>query len=124
MVEIKPIRSAKDYEAALSKMQKLWGAKPRTPEGDVLDVLATLVDVYEQKHFPFDTPDPIVAIKFRMEQQGLSRKDLEGIIGNRGRIAEVLNGKRELSLPMIRRLSLALKIPAEILVAPSRKSAA
>jgi HTH-type transcriptional regulator / antitoxin HigA len=92
MVEIKPIRNAKDYEVALSKMQKLWGAKPRTPESDALDVLATLVDVYEQKHFPFDTPDPIDAIKFRMEQQGLTRKELEGIIGNRGRIAEVLNG--------------------------------
>ncbi len=124
MVEIKPIRNAKDYEAALSKMQKLWGAKPKTPEGDALDVLATLVDVYEQKHFPFDAPNPIEAIKFRMEQQGLTRKDLEGIIGNRGRIAEVLNGKRELSLPMIRRLVLALNIPTEVLVGPSRKSAA
>jgi HTH-type transcriptional regulator / antitoxin HigA len=124
MVEIKPIHSTKDYEAALAKMQKLWGAKPKTPEGDALDVLATLVEVYEQKHFPFDAPNPIDAIKFRMEQQGLTRKDLEGIIGSRGRIAEVLNGKRELSLPMIRRLVLALKIPAEVLVAPSRMSAA
>jgi HTH-type transcriptional regulator/antitoxin HigA len=124
MVEIKPIHSSKDYEAALVKMQKLWGAKPKTPEGDALDVLATLVDVYEQKHFQFDAPNPIDAIKFRMEQQGLTRKDLEGIIGSRGRIAEVLNGRRELSLPMIRRLVLALNIPAEILVAPSRKSAA
>jgi HTH-type transcriptional regulator / antitoxin HigA len=105
-------------------MQKLWGAKPKTPEGDALDVLATLVDVYEQEHFTFDAPNPIDAIKFRMEQQGLTRKDLEGIIGSRGRIAEVLNGRRELSLPMIRRLVLALKIPAEVLVAPSRTSAA
>jgi HTH-type transcriptional regulator / antitoxin HigA len=124
MVEIKPIRNAKDYDAALAKMQKLWGAKPRTLEGDALDVLATLVDVYEQEHFPFDAPSPIDAIKFRMEQQGLTRKDLEGIIGSRGRIAEVLNGRRELSLPMIRRLVLALNIPAEVLVAPSRRSAA
>jgi HTH-type transcriptional regulator / antitoxin HigA len=116
MVEIKPIRNTKDYDAALAKMQKLWGAKPRTPEGDALDVLATLVDVYEQKQFPFDAPSPIDAIKFRMEQQGLTRKDLEGIIGNRGRIAEVLNGKRDLSLPMIRRLRDALDIPADVLI--------
>jgi HTH-type transcriptional regulator/antitoxin HigA len=75
--EVKPIRKTKDYEIALKEMEKLWGAKPGTPEGDRLDVLATLIDAYETVHYPMDPPDPIEAIKFRMEQQGLSRKDLE-----------------------------------------------
>lgn len=124
MIEIKPIRTRKDHQLALGKLRKLWGAKAASPEGDALDVLATLVDVYEQEHFPFDAPDAVSAIKFRMEQQGLTRKDLEGIVGSRARIAEVLSGKRNLSIAMIRRLNEALKIPVEVLIAPTQKKAA
>lgn len=122
--EIKPIRSKRDYEAALSEIERLWGAKAGTPEGDRLDVLATLIEAYEAEHYPIDPPDPIEAIKFRMEQQGLTRRDLEEIIGTRTRIAEVLNRKRGLSITMIRRLHERLGISAEVLIRPSRKRAA
>jgi HTH-type transcriptional regulator/antitoxin HigA len=118
--EMKPIRSNADYEAALAEVELLWGAKAGTPEGDRLDVLATLIDAYEAQHFPIDPPDPIEAIKFRMEQQGLARRDLEDIIGTRTRIAEVLNRKRGLSIGMIRRLHERLGISAEVLIRPSR----
>jgi HTH-type transcriptional regulator/antitoxin HigA len=91
---LKPIRTEADHEAALTEVERLWGAKSGTPKGDRLDVLATLIEVYEAKHYPMDPPDPIDAIRFRMEQQGLTRKDLEPIIGTRNRIAEVLNRKR------------------------------
>jgi HTH-type transcriptional regulator / antitoxin HigA len=124
MIDIKPIRKATDHERALKQMKKLWGAKPGSLEADALDVLATLVDQYESKHFPIESPEPVEAIKFRMEQQGLTRKDLEAIIGNRGRIAEVLSGKRDLSLAMIRRLHLQLNIPADVLLGVSSKEAA
>ena len=124
MTDIKPIRTNKDYERAMKEVESLWGAKSGTPKGDRLDVLATLIDAWEAIHFPMDPPNPIEAIKFRMEQQGLTRKDLEGIIGTRARIAEVLSGKRELSIAMIRRLNAKLNIPAEILIRPSRKKAA
>ena len=103
-VEVKPIRSNADYEKALFEIARLWGAKSGTREGDRLDVLATLVDAYEAEHYPMDPPDPVEAIKLRMEQQGLSRKDLEPLIGTRTRVAEVLNRKRSLSISMIRRL--------------------
>jgi HTH-type transcriptional regulator/antitoxin HigA len=118
--EVKPIRKTKDYEVTLKEMEKLWGAKSGTPEGDRLDVLATLIDAYEAAHYPMDPPDPIEAIKFRMEQQGLTRKDLEPLIGTRTRVAEVLNRKRSLSIGMIRRLHDALGISAEVLIRPSR----
>src|SRR6185503_5738596 len=121
---VKPIRSEKDYEAALKEVERFWGAKNGTPEGDRLDVLATLIDAYEAQHYPMDPPDPIEAIKFRMEQQGLTRRDLEEIIGTRTRIAEVLNRKRPLSINMIRRLHERLGISAEVLIRPSRKNAA
>jgi HTH-type transcriptional regulator / antitoxin HigA len=121
---VKPIRTAKDYEAALAEVERLWGTKLRTPEGDRLDVLATLIDAYEAAHDPMDPPDPIEAIKFRMEQQGLTRKDLEPLIGTRTRVAEVLNRKRSLSIGMIRRLHQALGISAEVLIRPSRKDRA
>ena len=120
MSEVKPIRSEADYEAALAEVQRLWGASSGTPEGDRLDVLATLIDAYESEHHPIDPPDPIEAIKFRMEQQGLTRKDLEGILGSRTRIAEVLNRRRSLSINMIRRLHDQLGISAEVLIRPSR----
>jgi HTH-type transcriptional regulator / antitoxin HigA len=122
--EVKPIRSRRDYEAALKEVERLWGAKAKTREGDRLDVLATLIDAYEAEHYPMDPPDPIEAIKFRMEQQGLTRRDLEELIGTRTRVAEVLNGKRGLSIGMIRRLHERLGISAEVLIRPSRKSAA
>src|SRR6266850_8159381 len=117
---VKPIRTKKDYEAAMAEVERLWGAKSGTPEGDRLDVLATLIDAYEAVHYPMDPPDPIEAIKFRMEQQGLTRKDLEPLIGTRTRVAEVLNRKRSLSIEMIRRLHQALGISAEVLIRPSR----
>lgn len=122
--EVKPIRTKRDYEAALKDVERLWGARSGTPDGDRLDVLATLIDAYEAEHHPIDPPDPIEAIKFRMEQQGLTRRDLEEIIGTRTRIAEVLSRKRGLSMAMIRRLHERLGISAEVLIRPSRKKAA
>jgi HTH-type transcriptional regulator / antitoxin HigA len=121
---VKPIRTKKDYEAALADVEHLWGAKLGTSEGDRLDVLATLIDAYEAAHYPMDPPDPIEAIKFRMEQQGLTRKDLQPLIGTRTRVAEVLNRKRNLSIGMIRRLHQTLGISAEVLIRPSRKDRA
>ena len=94
--ELKPIRTEADYEQALAELERLWGAKSGTAAGDHLDVLATLIDAYEARHHPIDPPDPIEAIRFRMEQQGLSRKDLEPLLGSRARVAEVLNRKRGL----------------------------
>src|SRR5260221_12943047 len=96
--EVKPIRTKRDYKAALKEVGRLWGAKSGTRDGDRLDVLATLIDAYEAEHYPIDPPDPIEAIKFRMEQQGLTRADLEAIIGTRTRISEVLNLKRAPSI--------------------------
>jgi HTH-type transcriptional regulator / antitoxin HigA len=122
--EVKPIRSDADYEAALNEVERLWGSKLGSRDGDRLDVLATLIDAYETEHFPIDPPDPIEAIKFRMEQQNLTRRDLEEIIGSRTRIAEVLNRKRGLSIGMIRRLHERLGISADVLIRPSRKRAA
>ena len=122
--EIKPIRTEADYEATLAEVERLWGSRSGTPKGDRLDVLATLIAAYEERHFPFATPDPVEAIRFRMEQQGLTRKDLETMIGTRTRIAEVLSRKRGLSITMIRRLHERLGIPAEVLIQPSRKGQA
>src|SRR6266704_4800214 len=122
--ELKPVRSKSDHKKALAELERLWGAKSGTPAGDRLDVLATLIDVYETEHYPMDPPDPIEAIKFRMEQQGLTRKDLEPLIGTRTRVAEVLNRKRGLSIDMIRRLHDRLGISAEVLIRPTAKGAA
>lgn len=121
--DLKPIRSEADYDAALIEVERLWGAAGGTPEGDRLDVLATLIDAYEAQQHPMDPPDPVEAIKFRMEQQGLSRKDLEPLIGTRTRVAEVLNRRRSLSIGMIRRLHDSLGISAEVLIRPSRDEA-
>ena len=123
-VELRPIRTDADYEKALAEVERLWGAKAGTRNGDRLDVLATLIDAYEAEHYPMDPPDPIEAIKFRMEQQGLTRRDLEAMIGTRTRIAEVLNRKRGLSIGMIRRLHERLGISADVLIRPNRKKAA
>ncbi len=115
-MNIRPIKSEYDYNLALAEIEKLWGAEPNTIEGDKLDVLITLVDAYENEFYPIDPPDPVEAIKFRMEQMGLTRKDLEESIGSRGRVSEILNHKRELSLKMIRQLHNNLKIPLESLI--------
>jgi HTH-type transcriptional regulator / antitoxin HigA len=122
MSDLRPIRTEADYEAALAEVERLWGAPSGTPDGDRLDILATLIDSYESERFPMDPPDPIDAIKFRMEQQGLSRKDLEALIGTRTRVAEVLNRRRSLSINMIRRLHERLGISAEVLIRPPRQS--
>jgi HTH-type transcriptional regulator / antitoxin HigA len=116
MVDVRPVRTEADYEAALETVDRLWGAKNGTPEGDHLDVLATLIEVYEEEHHPIDPPDPVDAILFRMEQMGLTRKDLERILGSRVRVSEVLRKKRPLSLKMIRNLHSELSIPAEVLI--------
>jgi HTH-type transcriptional regulator/antitoxin HigA len=115
-ITIRPIRTEKDHDAALERIDALMSAKPGTPEGDELDVLVTLVDAYEAKHFPMDAPDPVSAIRFRMEQQGLTRKDLEPLIGSRARVSEVMTGKRGLTLAMVRRVRSGLGIPADLLV--------
>ena len=108
----------------MAEIERLWGAKSGTPDGDRLDILATLIDSYEAGHYPMDPPEPIEAIKFRMEQQGLTRKDLEPIIGTRTRVAEVLSRKRGLSIDMIRRLHDQLGISAEVLIRPTREDEA
>ena len=120
MKNLKPIRSKGDYEVAMSEIERLWGARSGTPKGDRLDILATLVDAYENEHYPIDPPDPIEAIKFRMEQRGLTRKDLADILGSRTRVAEVLNRRRGLSINMIRRLHEKLGISVEVLIRPIR----
>jgi len=115
-VEIKPIKTKADYRAALKKIETLMTARTNTPEGDRLDLLVTLVEAYEKKHYPLDLPDPVEAIKFRMEQMTLAPKDLVPMIGQINRVYEVLNRKRPLTLAMIRRLHRKLGIPAESLI--------
>lgn len=121
-MNLKPIKTDADHAAALREITRLWGAEEGTADGDRLDILATLVEAYEEARFPMDLPDPIEAIKFRLEQQGDDRKALVGIIGNRTRVYEVLRRDRALSLAMIRRLNARLKIPAEVLIRPIRIS--
>jgi len=118
-MHIQPIRNDADYKAALRQISTLMEADPEpgTPEGDRLDILVTLVKAYEARHFPIGMPDPIEAIKFRMEQGGLTVKDLEPIIGRSNRVYEILNHKRPLTLAMIRRQYKSLGIPAEVLIA-------
>ena len=112
----RPIRNDRMHKAALLEIERLMDAKAGTPRGDRLDLLATLVEVYEARRWPIENPDPIAAINFMMEQKGLSRRVLEPIIGGRGRVAEILNRKRGLTLPMIRGLAKLLDLPADILV--------
>src|ERR1700688_4345101 len=122
--ELRPIRTKRDYKNALAEVGRLWGARSGTPKGDRLDVLATLIEAYEARHYPMDPPDPIEAIQFRMEQQGLTRKDLEPMIGTRARVAEVMRRRRNLSIDMIRRLHRELGISAEVLIRPTRDNEA
>lgn len=114
---IKPIKKERDYQTALKEIERLWDAKPNTPKGDRLEVLATLVEAYEQKHYKVEPPDPVEAIKFRMEQLGLKSSDLAKILGGRSRVSEVLNRKRKLTVNMMRSLRKRLDIPAESLLA-------
>jgi HTH-type transcriptional regulator/antitoxin HigA len=123
-VEIKPIRKKADYRAALKEIETLMAARAGTPEGERLDVLVMLVEAYEKKHYRIDLPDPVEAIKFRMEQSGLSAKDLVPMIGQINRVYEVLNRKRPLTLQMIRRLHQDLGIPAESLIKETTQRAA
>ena len=115
-MEIKPIKTEADYEATLSEIEKLWDSEADTPESDRLDILVTLVEAYETKHYPIDPPDPVDAIKFRMEQMGLTDKDLGQYMGGRGRVTKILNRQLPLSLDMIRQLHKNLGIPAEVLI--------
>ena len=117
-MEIRPIRNKKEYKAALIEIEQLWTAPAKSAEADRLDVLALLVEHYEKTHFPIADPDPIEFIEHVMESRGLSRKDLEPIIGPRGRVADILNRTRPLTLEMIRRLVSQLNLPAEVLVKP------
>lgn len=113
---IAPIKSERDYERTLHRIEVLLDAKAGTKAGDELDVLTTLVEAYEAKHYAICPPDPIEAIKFRMDQLGMTRKDLEALLGGRGRVSEILTKKRTLSLEMIRRLHRKLHIPLESLI--------
>ena len=124
-MEIKPIRNKADYRAALKEIETLMTAERDTPRGERLDVLVTLVEAYENKNYPLDLPDPVEAIKFRMEQKGMTPKDLVPIIGRINRVYEVLSRKRPLTLAMIQRLHSELGIPAESLIKqPERRKAA
>lgn len=116
-MNIKPIRSEKDYRAAMKMIDRLWTARKGSTRADRLDVLATLAEAWEEEHFPMLPPDPIEAIKFRMEQDGLDNADLAKIVGGRNRVSEILGRKRGLSLAMIRNLHRKLRIPAESLLA-------
>ena len=115
-IKIQPIHTKKDYEKVLILIDRLWDAKPNTEEGDILDVLVTLVEAYEDKHFPMLPPNPVEAIKFRMEQMGMEKSDIVGILGGENRVSEILHRKRKLSLKMIRNLHDKLNIPYESLI--------
>jgi HTH-type transcriptional regulator/antitoxin HigA len=121
-MEIKPIKTEKDYNAALKEVENLFHAEPGTPDGDRLDVLSTLIEAYEDAHYEIPAPDPIEALHYFMESRGLTRADIEPYIGSRARVSEILNRKRPLTLPMIQRLHTELGIPAEVLVKPYKVS--
>ena len=117
-MEIRPIKNDADYQAALDEIENLFAAMPDTPEGDRLDVLVTLVEAYEEKHFSIPAPDPIEAILYHLESRGLSRRDLEPCIGSRARVSEVLNRKRHLTMEMVRKLHKTFGIPSDVLIQP------
>ena len=115
-MKIRPIENQKDYDKALERLEMIFDAKKGTKEGDELEILSILIENYERKHFPIEKPDPIEAIKFRMEQLGMRQKDLAKIIGFRSRVSEILNKKRKLTIKMIRNISSSLNIPTDILI--------
>jgi len=116
-MEIRPIKTAQDSDSALMRIEELWGAKRDTPEGDEMDLLVTLVESYEMKHYPIAPPDPIEAIKFRMEQMDMTKADMVQYLGSQSRVSEILSRKRTLTLKMVKSLYKGLKIPADILLA-------
>ena len=116
-MDIRPIKTEQDYRDAMNRIDILWGSKKDTPEGDELDLLITLVESYEMKHYPIAPPDPIDAILFRMEQMGMTKADMVKYLGSQSRVSEILNKKRSLTLKMVKSLYKGLKIPAEILLA-------
>jgi HTH-type transcriptional regulator/antitoxin HigA len=113
---VKPIKTEKDYQQALARLEVIFNSKKDTPEGDELEILTILIEKYENEHFPIDFPDPIEAIKFRMEQLGYNQAELAEIVGLKSRASEILNKKRKLSLEMIRQLHESLKIPTDVLI--------
>lgn len=115
-MNIKPIKTDNDYQAALQRVDELFDARANTPEGDELEILSLLIEHYEDAHYPVQAPDPIEAIKFRMEQLGLDQKDLARVMGYPSRVSEILNRKRKLTLSMIRKLNAELNIPTDVLV--------
>lgn len=115
-MEISPIRNEEDYQKALKRLEVIFDAMRGTKQGDELEILAILIDNYENENFPIEMPDPISAIKFRMEQMGLKQKDLVEMVGFKSRVSEVMNKKRKLTLEMIRKLNTNLRIPTEILI--------
>jgi HTH-type transcriptional regulator/antitoxin HigA len=115
-MQIKPIKTEQDYEAAMKRLETIFDAQPGTANGDELEILSVLIDNYEHTNFPIDLPDPIEAIKFRMEQMNYSNKELAEVIGFKGRVSEILNKKRKLSINMIRRLNQYMQIPTDVLV--------
>jgi HTH-type transcriptional regulator / antitoxin HigA len=123
-MDVAPIKTKRDYRRTLREIETLMGARRNTPEGDRLDVLVTLVEAFERKHYPLDLPDPVEAIKYHMDQNGLQPRDLIPFIGSRNRVHEVLNRKRPLTLKMIWRLHRGLGIPAESLIKAAQEQAA
>lgn len=117
IMNIRIIKTEQDYNSSINRVEELWGAKKDTPEGDELDLLITLVESYEMKHYPIAPPDPIDAIKFRMEQMDLTKADMVKYLGSQSRVSEILSKKRKLTLKMVKSLYKELKIPAEILLA-------
>lgn len=119
-MEIRVIKTDEDYAATLAEIESLFNATPDTPDGDRLDVLVTLLEAFEKKHYPIPSPDPVEAIKYWMESRGITRRDLEPLMGSRARVSEVFNHRRGLTLTMIRNLHDKLGIPAEALIRPAK----
>lgn len=117
-MEIKLIKTKKDYQQALARLEEIFDARPNTAQGDELEILSMLIEKYEDKHFPIEFPDPVEAIKFRMEQMGMNQSDLSEIVGLKSRASEILNRKRKLSIEMIRKLNSAMNIPLDVLIQP------
>ena len=115
-MNIKPVKTKKDHLNALKRIEQLMGAKAHSPAGDELDVLVTLVEAFEAKHYAIDAPDPIAAIQHRMEDLGMARKDLEPLLGSKSRVSEILNRKRKLTMEMVRTLHVKMNLPADTLI--------